>query len=424
MSAMATLMPGKLNGVVNAIPSKSELHRMLIAASLAGKETCIDGICGCISEDIAATVRTLCALGAQIECNSSIVVRLANMGHGDAVLDCGESGSTLRFLIPLAAALAKGKSCFTFTGAGRLPGRPVGELLGTLRLHGACIEGDALPFRVSGSLKGGRFVLPGNVTSQYVSGLMFALPLLPEDSVILLTTPLESAAYVHMTVAILRRFGIAIEDTGNGWRIPGAQAYTSPGRMEPGGDWSSAVLWLAANALGSNVRVIGLEMDTTQGDKAAPALLEAFGARDAFGKDWFPVAPVPLHGAVIDARETPDLLPVLAIVAAAAAGETRFVNAGRLRLKESDRLAATAGLLNALGGEAYAEGDTLRIVGHGGLEGGECDIAGDHRLVMAAALASTCARKPVSFYNPGAVAKSYPGFWKDFIHLGGFVNGI
>ena len=393
--------PGPLAGRVRVPASKSAAHRALICAALADKPTAIQ--ISALNRDIEATTACLSALGAAIRRDGDAlrVSPVARVPEA-ALLDCGESGSTLRFLLPVAAALGAG--C-RFVGSGRLPQRPNAPLTGALRDHGAQIDSDCLPMNLSGTLRAGRWALPGNVSSQYVSGLLFALPLLDGDSELTLTTRLESAAYVDMTLEALSRFGIRVEPIESGWRIPGDQRYRSPGECAVEGDWSAAAFWLAADAMGANIRLDGLSEDTAQGDRAVAALL---GQPE------------------IDASGVPDLVPALAGAAAHRAGRTVITGAARLRLKESDRLESVARLIHALGHACAVTADGLVIDG-GAPE--PCpdgvrtvDGANDHRIVMAAAVAAAHADGPVRITGAEAVEKSYPDFFRDLRQLGGRVD--
>ena len=396
---IATVWPGALRGAVRAPASKSAAHRALICAALADGPTALE--INALNDDIEATARCLERLGASIRYDEGagvMDVRPIEIARREVELDCGESGSTLRFLMPLAAAL---RAEARFTGHGRLPERPNGALAAALREHGACVDSDRLPMNVRGPVSGGRWALPGNISSQYVTGLLMALPLIPEDSEIALTTRLESEAYVDMTVDMLGRFGVVVDRTETGWRVPGSQAYRTPGRVRVEGDWSAAAFWLAANAMGAAVQVTGLSDSSAQGDKAVVRLL---GQQE------------------IDASGVPDLVPALAAAAAVAPGRTVITGAARLRLKESDRLRATADMIAALGGRAEVTEDGLVIEGGLPLRGGTVEGFGDHRIVMAAAILATRASGPVRVTDAQAVRKSYPGFFDDFRALGGRVH--
>ncbi len=409
---MTIFEPKTLFGTVAAIPAKAEAHRALIAAALADKPTLVKNLSH-LSNDIRATLEALCALGASFETlDDGILLRPISDVPQTATVDCGESGSTLRFLVPVISALVHGKSTVHVTGGGRLPERPMEDLLRVLRAHGAVIDGDRVPLSITGELTSGIYELPGNVSSQYVTGLMFALPLLRGDSEIRLTTPLESTGYVNITKKTLSSFDVQAEGV-----VKGGQIYHSPGEITVGGDWSNAAMWLAAGALFGPVKVTGLDMDSAQGDKAIVDVLQQFGASVVVQNDTVTVSGGTLKGIEVDVRNIPDLLPVLSIVAAAAEGETRFVNAGRLRLKESDRLASVAALLKALGGNVKEGPDWLAVTGGSRLKGGVCDVANDHRLVMAAVLASMISEKPVEFDGFQAINKSYPSFMEDYRKL-------
>ena len=407
--------PGPLRGRVEIPASKSVAHRAMIAAALADRPTEI--VLNAVNDDLTATAACLSALGAACErtdfgyrivpaaqeknaCgaaeNASGATDLCEIASFPT-LDCGESGSTLRFLLPVAAALGREAR---FVGHGRLPERPHDVLLNAMAAHGATADARRLPLQLHGRLRGGTFALPGNVSSQYITGLLMALPLCAGDSVIRLTTRLESAPYVNLTLRALADFGIRAETLPDGWRIPGGQRYHSPGRVVVEGDWSGAAFWLAANALGSRVECGNLDEASAQGDRAIRPLLNRLGSE-------------------IDVSECPDLVPALAVAAAGFPGRTALVGAARLRLKESDRLASVAALLRALGCAVDEGAESLTIHGGAPLTGGTVDGCGDHRIVMAAAVAATAASSPVTILGAQAVAKSYPDFFRDFEALGG-----
>ena len=408
-----------VGGTVRAIPSKSLAHRMLICASLAEGES--DVVCPALNADIEATAVCLGALGAGLRrVGESIFVRpLPEKMSEVCSAPCGESGSTLRFLLPVACALGREA---TFTGRGRLPERPMDALCAALRAHGASVSADRLPIRVSGGLRAGTFSLPHNVSSQYVSGLLFALACLQEGGCVELDGPPESAPYIELTRDALARFGVRTEREGNSFLVPAGQRLVSPGRVFVEGDWSNAAFWLCAGAIGGgSITVTGLDPASLQGDRAVVKLLRDFGARVETQGDAVTVYPSSLHGIEFDARDVPDLVPVLAVTAAAAEGETRITGAKRLRLKESDRIATTAALLRALGASVREMEDGLVITG-GGLRGGTADASGDHRIAMAAAVASCACAEPVRILGAQAVAKSYPDFFADFAALGGTIQ--
>ena len=392
--------PGKLRGIAEIPSSKSYAHRLLIAAALSDQPTEVR--MNALNDDITATVGCLRALGAQIDRTATgFRVHPIRKAPRTAELFCGESGSTLRFLIPVAAAL--GVNC-TFTGAGRLPERPNLILTEALGAHGVYADNSFLPMTLSGQLQGGAYPIAGNVSSQYITGLLLALPLCDFDSEIVLTTKLESAAYIDITLETLAPFGIRTERTATGWHIPGGQKYRSPGIVNAEGDWSGAAFWHAANRMGHFVSLLGLNDDSCQGDRLVTWQLDHLGGR-------------------IDVSQTPDSLPALAVAACAHPGTTFFTGAARLRIKESDRLSAISNMLCALGQNVEEMQDGLII--HGGLpfKGGKVDGCNDHRIVMAAALAATLAREPVTISGAEAINKSYPRFFEDFALLGGKIHG-
>lgn len=405
-----TLSPATITGTIPAIASKSDAHRRLICAALGDRPTTLE--ISTTSRDIEATIDCLTALGAVIERRGDRVkvVPGANMPDGP-LLDCGESGSTLRFLLPVAAALGGRTS---FVGHGRLPQRPLDDLVRVMKAGGVSFSSDTLPFTISGKLTGGTYALPGNVSSQYITGLLLALPLLDRDSRIELTSPLESRGYVDMTISALKDFGINVTPTDRGWDIPGGQTFRGT-NAQVEGDWSNAAFWLCAGAVSGPVTVTGLRQDSCQGDKAVLDILKRFGAQVTTAENAVTVAPGALKGCEIDVSDIPDLLPVLAVTAACAQGETRFTGAARLRLKESDRLATTAAMLRDLGAQAQELPDGLVV--SGSLAGGTVDGAGDHRIVMSAAIASGRCRDAVTITGAEAADKSYPAFWDDLEKL-------
>ncbi|GAA6514725.1 3-phosphoshikimate 1-carboxyvinyltransferase [Merdimmobilis hominis] len=403
-----TISPGRLAGKVAVPGSKSMAHRGLIAAALADGPSRIQNATP--SGDIEATVRCLTALGAEIrrEGEDLEVTPLHRRWRERIVLPCGESGSTLRFLLPVAAALG---APARFTGEGRLPERPLGPLGETLIRGGAELSGFQLPLELAGRLRPGEYRLPGDVSSQYVTGLLLALPLLEGDSSIRLTTPLESAGYVRMTLQVLAQFGIQVSPEEGGWRILGNQIYRAAD-FEVEGDYSAAALFLTANAIGSQVECLGLREDSTQGDRAILRHLETIQSLGGGRVE-------------IDLSQCPDLAPALAVAAAYADGETALTHAGRLRLKESDRLAALSTVLTQMGAEVEEGPETLTIQGKPALDGGvTIEPFGDHRIAMAASIAALGAKAPVTIQNAQCVGKSYPQFFHHMKLLGGVCHVV
>lgn len=418
------LTPVKLCGSIPAISSKSDAHRLLIAAALSDRETEI--LCKVLSEDIRATARCLCALGARVDFLADRMLvhpipRENTAKEVSVTLDCGESGSTLRFLLPVVSALGKNG---VFTGGGRLPERPVTELREAMEAHGVRFsEQGVFPISTIGKLGIGTYTLRGDVSSQYVTGLLFALPLLSDDSTLRLLPPVESAPYIEMTLSSLMRFGIEVRREGHTYFIKGNQTYCSPGAVSVEGDWSNAAFFLTAGALGAPVTVTGLNPDSPQGDKAILDILRRMGAAVETAGESVTVSPGALHGIAQDMADIPDLAPIFSVAAAAArTGETAIQNAARLRLKESDRLAAIHRMLGSLGVSCTETADGLLIPGGQSISGGETSGFGDHRMVMAAAIASVLAETPVTIDGAEAVEKSYPHFFEDFKRLGGMVD--
>lgn len=413
------IKPSKLIGRVNAPSSKSFSHRMLIAAALAGGVSEISNISA--SEDIDATVGALTALGAKIfrEGNTYTVMGIKTPA-ASAVIDCRESGSTMRFIIPIAAAL--GCSC-EFHGRGKLPERPITPYIRELGKNGAVItktEG-VMPFTMNGTLKGGDYVLEGDISSQFISGLLFALPLCSGNSVIRLASRLESKPYADMTVEALSRFGISIDESEDKdglpvYRIRGGQKYRSAD-VSVEGDYSQAAFYFVANALGSEVQVDNLIENSVQGDKK---ILEIIGGISYNKINGTGVKKLPAFTA--DVSDIPDLVPILAVLGCFTDGVSRITGAKRLKIKESDRLEAIASALGNIGGKIAVKDDSLEIEPVTGFHGGVIDGCNDHRIVMASAIASTMADGEITITGAEAVAKSYPDFWTDFASLGGNVE--
>ena len=384
-----TIMPALLSGTVTPPPSKSQAHRYLIAAALAGEGSVIENLAD--SQDIQATrwcMKTMMTSGRRI-----------------AEFNCLESGSTLRFLIPIALALRGGGR---FTGHGRLMERPQQPYFDLFEEKGIRYELKNGFLTVEGQLTPGAFRLPGNVSSQFVTGLLYALPLLAGDSRIVLTTDLESRSYVDMTLEALSAFGVtaAWEDSRT-LAVPGGQSYI-PATVRVEGDWSQAAFWFAAISLGSRLEIEGLQQLSAQGDRVI---------RDHF------VRLTPPGDVDIDLSGCPDLAPPLAAMAVLRRGDTRLLNAGRLRLKESDRLTSITAALGALGTSIEEQPDSLIVHGVETLAGGcTVDCWNDHRIAMMTAIAATRCEKPVALLGAECVAKSYPDFWRDYQMLGGEIR--
>ena len=400
-----TLLPGPRTGAVRIPASKSQAHRMLICAALSRTpgHLMLDGF----SEDIEATMQCLRALGAKIEAEADgLWIEPPAVYPAQAALDAGESGSTLRFLLPVLGALGVRAQIRMH---GRLPERPLSPLWELLEAHGMQLRREDDLLHVCGQLQAGSYALPGNVSSQFVSGLLFALPLLAEDSVLTVTGQLQSA---------LAEAGILIKKDGPVWQIGGEQRYAAPSVQTVEGDWSNAAFFLCMGALSrQGVCVSGLDPASLQADRAITEILTRFGAEVNIEGDTVTVRRGTLRGITLDAGPVPDLVPVVSVLAALCAGETRIENAARLRIKESDRLRTTAALIEALGGTVRELPDGLVITGQPALAGGSVDASGDHRIAMSAAVAACGCTQPVTVCGSECVAKSYPAFWEDFTAL-------
>ena len=403
------ITPRHLSGTVTPPPSKSMAHRLLIAAALGSGISTVRGVA--MSQDVEATLRCLTALGGHWRETTPGTLEITGIGGrrstpGRALphLDCGESGSTLRFFLPIALAVAGGG---VFTGQGRLMARPQGPYLDLFREKGIFCEQTDGTLTVRGTLEPGEYHLPGNVSSQFFTGLLFALPLLDGPSTIVPTTAVESWDYILMTLDALTGAGVTAAEP----HTPGEAFRVCPSAYQPfdrtvEADWSQAAFWYAAIALGSQLELTGLNAFSVQGDMAVvPHFLRLTQPGDQ----------------EIDVSGIPDLLPPLAVMAAVRSGTTRFVNAARLRMKESDRLETTAALLTTLGVSAQAGPDFLTVQG-GAITGGTVDGANDHRIVMAAAIAATASSSPVTIRGAEAVKKSYPDFWEVYQSLGGVIH--
>ena len=386
-----TINPRKLRGSIQIIPSKSQAHRLLICAAFADGATTL--LCPETNRDIEATVDCLNALGTHIErtANGYSVDPVSHI-PASATLNCHESGSTLRFMLPIAGALGVDA---TFRMAGRLPNRPLSPLWEEMERMGCALTRPTPDtIRCQGKLRPGAYSIDGGVSSQYITGLLFALSLMETQSTLAITGELESRPYIDLTKNALRTFGCDPDNLGG-------QHFHTPGTLSVEGDWSNGAFFLAAAALGSQLEILGLKPDSAQGDRAVVRHLQDIQAGSP----------------TISARDIPDLVPILAVTAAANRGAV-FTDIRRLRLKESDRVASTIAMIGNLGGRAEANGETLTVFGTG-LTGGRVDSVNDHRIAMAAAIGSTVCLEPVTILGAEAVRKSYPRFWEEFTRLGG-----
>ncbi len=399
---------------VRAISSKSEAHRALICAALANRETKI--ICSDTNADIDATAACLNALGAKIirETDGFSVIPIHEV-RKDQILDCNESGSTLRFLLPLCASLGSDPA---FLMRGRLKDRPLSPLYEILTENGVRISPQGQnPLQITGRLPAGDYAIAANVSSQYISGLLFALSVSEGKSTLTLEGKIESAPYIEMTVDALNAFGadLSFDEAENRFIIVGKEKLNSPEKITVGGDWSNGAFFLAAGAIAKrSVTVHGLDSESRQGDRAILTILKEMGAEVEENGGRITVSPSKLHGIRIDAAQIPDLVPILATVASVAEGETVIYNAARLRLKESDRIESVCAFLSALGADITPTDDGMVIRGKPSLSGGEVDSFNDHRIAMSAAIASLVCKKAVTVKRFEAINKSYPAFAENF----------
>jgi 3-phosphoshikimate 1-carboxyvinyltransferase len=407
-----TLSPSTPRGALNAVSSKSAAHRILICSAFADKSTVIR--CEHTNRDIEATADCLRALGARIEYRTPYfyVTPISTPTDG-AVLNCAESGSTLRFLLPIIPALGISAR---FSMLGRLPERPLSPLYEELISHGACLSAQGSnPLLCEGELGGGEYRIRGDVSSQFISGLLFALTVSGKGGEIIIEGKTESAPYIEMTESALAIFGAPPRKNGNGYTVLPNSRLISPEAIDVEGDWSGAAFPLCMGAIGKGeVTLRGLRADSRQGDMQIIGLLHRFGADISEKNGEYAVrGGAPLRGIDIDATQIPDLVPVLAVVASVASGTTNIRGVSRLRLKESDRVASVCAMLTALGADVSADDDSIAVRGRSGLAGGTVNTFNDHRIAMSAAVASVVCEGEVCVLDAQCVSKSYPRFWED-----------
>lgn len=405
------ITPKKLSGSVTVPPSKSVAHRMIIAASLSDGSSKITNLSP--SVDILATIDCMRALGAKIDFENGVaLIEGIKSPPKTALLDCCESGSTLRFLIPVACALG---TTAEFIGRGKLPQRPITPFLEEFPEHGITFDfgkaksGESLPCSVSGKLTAGSFEIDGGISSQFITGLLFALPLLNGDSEIVLKSHLESKPYVDITLGVLRDFGCEVAETPRGYSVRGGQTF-KPFSAAVEGDYSQSAFFYTANSLGSQLEINGLNANSLQGDKKITEICENFNITgEAFE---------------IDCSDIPDLVPILTVLACFGNGKSRLTNVARLRIKECDRLAAMEDCLNRIGGKVKAFEDSIEIEGISTFIGGEVDSYNDHRIAMSMAIAATRCEQPLMIRGAECVSKSFPNFFDYYKALGGELEEI
>ena len=388
-----------LNGSVVIPPSKSAAHRALLCSFLAGGGTVSPIIS---SKDMQAMQQAISALE-----------------NDDKIVDCIESGNTLRFVIPVAAALGKS---VTFVGSGRLPERPLEPFLELLPKHNIkCTSNGRLPLSIEGKLTAGKYEIAGNISSQYISGLLFALPILDGDSEIVLTTRLESKPYIDLTIKVMRDFGVEVQETESGYLVRGNQQYKTRDYIVES-DWSQAAFFLVGGAVGKSVALKGLDMNSVQGDKAIVDILKKFGADIEIKENEIISRKAELKGIKIDVSDIPDTVPALAVAAAYANGRTEIVGGERLRFKESDRIESVVSNLKRLGADVTETSDGMIIHGGKKLKGAELLGYNDHRIVMAFSIAALFAGGETIITEANSINKTYPSFFEDYNRIGGQAN--
>ena len=411
---------GAVSGNVQVPPSKSVAHRMLICAALADKPCTI--VCRSVNHDMEATAACLNALGADITyADGKYTVNPITQIKKGATIDCGESGSTLRFLLPVAAALGADA---TFIGQGRLPERPLSPLYEEMTSHGVRMtENGHMPLKCEGNLPAGLYTIDGGVSSQFISGLLMALPLTGIQSKIVVTGKQESASYIGLTLNVLRQFGIEIQTVTDGYIIPSGQEFTTPAsQVSVESDWSAAAFWITAGVTGTKpITCTGLDYEcSTQGDRHIVDVLRSMGADITTGNNTVTARPSNLIATQIDCADIPDLVPIMAVAAASAQGTTLFNNISRLRIKESDRVQSIMELLSGAGITAYASENTLTVTG-GPARNCTYNPSGDHRMAMTAAILASAMNVKITISDAECTAKSYPAFFDDFNALGGSI---
>ncbi len=398
------ISPAILSGEVAAPASKSMAHRALICAALADRATKI--ACSTSSVDIDATAECLNSLGAQIKrTEAGFFVEPIKAANENAILNCCESGSTLRFMLPVAAALGKGASLY---GSGRLPERPIAQLCKAICSHGCETDSERLPLKIGGRLQAGEYEIDGSVSSQFISGLLLALPVTHAKSTVRILGEIQSRPYIEMTLQALRDFGIETKFEGSTIEIQENNGYFSPEKYTVEGDWSNGAFFICADIIGQNsVKCFGLTDDSVQGDKAVKQISRLLREKNT--------------DLEIDVGDIPDLVPILAVASCFRNGKTRFYNAARLKIKESDRILSTVKMITDLGGNAQGDGDSLTVFANGELTGGTVDSFNDHRIVMAAAIAASACKNETKICGSQAINKSFPTFFTEYEKLGGKV---
>ncbi len=408
------IYPGKLSGKVEVPASKSIGHRAIISAALSHGKSILHNIT--LSDDINATIEAVKSFGAKIELRKDklIIHGVKHISPSKNPIDCKESGSTLRFLIPLLASTNKR---VVFKGAPSLIKRP-------LTIYKQIAIQDNIDFSitkdkvmVNGSFKGKHYHIDGDVSSQFITGLMFVLPLLKYDSKITFSKPLESKSYIDITIDILNKFGIEIEEITNGYYIPGNQKYT-PTNISIEGDYSQGAFFLVGGVLNGNIQVNNLKLDSIQGDRQIIEFINQMKGRLIFNENGYTALKSSTVGTILDITNTPDLGPILTLLAVASNGTTIIKGTKRLRFKESDRIKSTVITLKKLGANISVKGDDIYAIYTPKLHGGTIESHNDHRIAMMAAISATISDSPITITSADAITKSYPNFYNDLSLLG------
>lgn len=415
------IMPRNLSGSLRLPPSKSLSHRAIIAASIANGVSKIDNVM--YSDDIIATLDIMEEFGAKIQRGKDtlIIEGTQNFKLPNRPLDCKESGSTLRFLIPFG--LMVDGEC-EFVGRGKLVTRPIETYIEILKKQNIDYEySGKLPLKLNGKIKADEFIVPGNISSQFITGLLFVLPMLEKDSKIIIQGKLESKGYIDLTIDMLSLYGVTIDhDNYEEFYIKGNQTYQSRDYCIEG-DYSQLAFWIVAGTIGERIEIDNIRENSLQGDKKVIDIVQSMGGNLRFEGDRLIVEPAHTKGVTIDASQCPDIIPVLCVLGALSDGETRIINGDRLRIKESDRIKATIDIIEKLGGFAVETSDGMIIKGNSKFHGCELDSWNDHRIAMAGAIGGIRARGKVSISRSGAINKSYPSFFQDYEKLGGKIYG-
>ncbi|MBS5966340.1 MAG: 3-phosphoshikimate 1-carboxyvinyltransferase [Finegoldia magna] len=419
------IKPNAIKGELKSIPSKSLLHRAIILSGISkDRETKLENV-NTISKDVEATLTCMEKLGAKIkvEGDSIRIASLGNIKKSKVELHCEESGTTLRLLLPLVSTFSKTATVDCSEG---LRKRPIRELIETLEESGLYFEEKEFSIKISGNVNSDFFRISGDISSQYVSGLLLLSSLLDQKSSIYLTTKLESRAYVKITIKVLRDFGIIVNELEEGvFEIYGGRdKILPPKEYQIEGDWSNAAFFIAGGCLGDSIKMSGLNLESSQGDKKIVQILKKAGAILACSDDCISSNGSHLNSFEVDFSETPDLFPILSVVAALSKGQSILKGGERLKLKESNRIESTFQMLKSLGADVKKRDDGLIIQGKEILDGGIVNSFNDHRIVMSATMASIKCKEPVSIVNAGAVKKSYPNFFDDFKKVGGIFDVI